>query len=77
MDRPGVGRRPLARGRSELITDPIPPVGVAEIGLQLLAGLETAHRAGILHRDVKPGNVLLSTDGRARLTDFGIASRRG
>jgi serine/threonine protein kinase len=68
-----------ARSLAAVVQDegPMPPVPVAEIGLQLLAGLETAHRAGILHRDVKPGNVLLSPDGRARLTDFGIASRAG
>lgn len=68
-----------ARSLAAVVTEegPLPPLRVAEIGLQLLAGLETAHRAGIVHRDVKPGNVLLTTDGRARLTDFGIASRAG
>jgi serine/threonine protein kinase len=68
-----------ARSLAAVVTEdgPLPPLRVAEIGLQLLAGLENAHRAGILHRDVKPGNVLLSADGRARLTDFGIASQAG
>ncbi|MGQ0536204.1 MAG: serine/threonine-protein kinase, partial [Methanobacteriota archaeon] len=39
----------------------------------VLAALETAHGAGIVHRDVKPGNILLTQDGRAKLADFGIA----
>ncbi|MFC0556023.1 serine/threonine-protein kinase [Planotetraspora thailandica] len=53
---------------------PLPPRRVAEIGIQVLAALRAAHAAGVLHRDVKPENVLIAHDGRAVLTDFGIAS---
>ncbi|MFG1926617.1 protein kinase [Cryptosporangium sp. NPDC048952] len=52
---------------------PLPYDRVAEIGLAVLGALEAAHRVGVLHRDVKPGNVLLGTDGRVTLTDFGVA----
>ncbi|WP_442788674.1 serine/threonine-protein kinase [Dactylosporangium sp. NBC_01737] len=56
---------------------PLPPRRVAEIGLAVLAALQAAHRVGVHHRDIKPGNVLLGDDGRVVLTDFGIARIEG
>ncbi|MFI1410415.1 serine/threonine-protein kinase [Streptomyces sp. NPDC020707] len=56
---------------------PLPPQRAAHIGAEVLAALRAAHEAGVLHRDVKPGNVLLSNDGRIVLTDFGIATVEG
>ncbi|MFC6086237.1 protein kinase domain-containing protein [Sphaerisporangium aureirubrum] len=55
---------------------PLPVVQAAEIGVRVLDALRHAHAAGILHRDVKPGNVLLTAD-RVVLTDFGIAAIEG
>ena len=52
---------------------PLPHREVARIGLGVLGALRAAHAAGVLHRDVKPHNVLLATDGRVVLTDFGLA----
>ncbi|WP_240507319.1 serine/threonine-protein kinase [Streptomyces kanamyceticus] len=56
---------------------PMPPERAAHIGAEVLAALRAAHGAGVLHRDVKPGNVLIANDGRVVLTDFGIAMVEG
>ncbi|MFF5139986.1 serine/threonine-protein kinase [Streptomyces sp. NPDC013157] len=55
----------------------LPPEEAARIGLGMVAALRAAHTAGVLHRDVKPGNVLLGPDDRVVLTDFGIALTAG
>ncbi|MFI0351418.1 serine/threonine-protein kinase [Actinomadura sp. 9N407] len=77
-DRPWIVME-LIRGTSleQLVRrhGPRPPAMVAGIGLQVLDALRAAHAKGIVHRDVKPSNVLLAEDGnRVILTDFGIAS---
>ncbi|MFC4910308.1 serine/threonine-protein kinase [Actinomadura gamaensis] len=56
---------------------PLPHRRVADIGMQMLGALRHAHSKGILHRDVKPSNVLLCESGRVVLTDFGIAQMEG
>ncbi|MFI5526825.1 protein kinase [Streptomyces platensis] len=79
-DRPWIVME-LVEGRSlaEVIRDdgPLSPRRSAEVGLAVLDVLRAAHAAGILHRDVKPSNVLMSDDGRVVLTDFGIAQVEG
>ncbi|GLW97650.1 serine/threonine protein kinase [Microtetraspora sp. NBRC 16547] len=71
----------LVEGRSleQVIEDegPLPPRLVAEVGCDLLDALRAAHLQGILHRDVKPSNVLITETGRVVLTDFGIAKTEG
>jgi eukaryotic-like serine/threonine-protein kinase len=69
----------IARSLERVLAEdgPLPPRRVAETGLMLLGALASAHAAGIVHRDVKPGNVLLTRDRRAVLTDFGIAAVDG
>lgn len=65
---PGKSLRELLDRRQRL-----GPELTVHIGASIAAGLDAAHRAGYVHRDVKPGNILLTPDGRCLLTDFGIA----
>ncbi|MCP2325482.1 serine/threonine protein kinase [Hamadaea flava] len=64
-----------ARSLADMVIEggPLAPRTVAKIGVALLGALEVAHAAGVLHRDVKPANVLICQDGRCVLTDFGVA----
>lgn len=55
------------------VPTPLPMHQVADIGAQLASALAYAHGRGVIHRDVKPGNVLLGASGRVKLADFGIA----
>ncbi len=56
---------------------PVPVVDAVRFGLQIARGLSAAHQAGITHRDVKPGNVMVSERGHVRLVDFGLAKLAG
>jgi len=65
----------LVEGRT--LAGPLDLADVADLGRQLAEALAYTHQHGVVHRDVKPGNVLLDDDGRVRLADFGIARLLG
>jgi serine/threonine protein kinase len=63
--------------KDRLETGPLPADEAIAIVSQLASGLSKAHDKGILHRDIKPGNVLMGDDGQAKLADFGLATLAG
>lgn len=59
--------------RERLATGPLPETALLDVAIQIAGALASAHKAGILHRDLKPGNLFLTRDGHAKVLDFGLA----
>ncbi|MCK4546377.1 MAG: protein kinase [Candidatus Eisenbacteria sp.] len=67
----------VMRDRRAIGQQGLPILEAVGIAAQISEGLEKAHRAGIVHRDIKPGNILVDQDGRVKILDFGLAKLRG
>jgi len=62
---------------SRIATGPMQVKGAVDVALQVASGLSKAHEKGIVHRDIKPGNVFITTDGTVKILDFGLAKLAG
>jgi serine/threonine protein kinase/tetratricopeptide (TPR) repeat protein len=60
-----------------LLHGPLPAVRLLEVARQIAEGLQEAHQAGVLHRDIKPGNIMVDSRGRVKILDFGLSVLRG
>ncbi len=58
---------------AKIAKSPLPESEILQLGRQLASGLETAHRRGVIHRDLKPGNLRVTPDGQLKILDFGLA----
>ncbi|KAL7700338.1 protein kinase [Lotmaria passim] len=69
----GVVAKVEVRANSDYVCDPVPPPQLAYYAREMLTGLQYLHRHDVVHRDLKPDNILVSKDGHAYLADFGVA----
>ena len=63
--------------KESLTSNPLPLTKVVDYTTQICEGLQKAHEAGITHRDIKPQNIIINTDGQVKILDFGLAKLKG